>query len=158
MAACGRTNCLPSMRGACAMRLAWEASYDYLYDYLYVTADELPLTFARLMLDMAEFPPEWRQALLPDERPILVGYARADGMEKERVLKAMREIGFRILFVDVDAGVCANLLFSAADVLCILLAHPLRTHVTPGERALWIGQVLTGSLFIVLGLVVILSD
>ncbi|WP_454737805.1 B12-binding domain-containing radical SAM protein [Cupriavidus necator] len=84
---------------------AWSAGYDYLY----VTADELPLTFARLMLDMAEAPPEWWQQLEPDERPILVGYARADGMEKEHVLDAMRQIGFRILFVGVDAGASLSL-------------------------------------------------
>lgn len=74
------------------------------YDYLYVTADELPLTFARLLLDMAESPPDWWRALPPTQRPVLVGYARADGMEKEQVLRAMRDIGFRILFVGVDAG------------------------------------------------------
>ncbi len=54
-------------------------------------------------------------------------------------------------------GACANLLFSAADVLCISLAHPLRTRVTPSEWALRVGQVLAGSLFIVLGLIAILG-
>lgn len=61
------------------------------------------------MLDMAESPPQWWRELPPDERPILVGYARADGMEKEQVLKAMRRIGFRILFVGVDAGATRSL-------------------------------------------------
>lgn len=83
-----------------AIHNAWSAGYDYLY----VTADELPLTFARQMLDMANEPPEWWRELRPEERPILVGYARADGMEKEHVLKAMKQIGFKILFVGVDAG------------------------------------------------------
>ncbi|WP_233203014.1 B12-binding domain-containing radical SAM protein [Chitinimonas sp. BJB300] len=98
-------NELPAEQAWQAIHAAWSAGYDYLY----VTADELPLTFARLMLDMAEVPPPWWQALEPAERPILVGYARADGMEKEQVLKAMRHIGFRILFVGVDAGAALSL-------------------------------------------------
>jgi radical SAM superfamily enzyme YgiQ (UPF0313 family) len=98
-------NELPADHAWSAIRGAWEAGYDYLY----VTADELPLTFARLMLDMAESPPPWWRALSADARPVLVGYARADGMEKEQVLKAMREIGFRILFVGVDAGAARSL-------------------------------------------------
>ncbi|WP_116137617.1 B12-binding domain-containing radical SAM protein [Trinickia diaoshuihuensis] len=98
-------NELPAEQAWIAIRQAWEAGYDYLY----VTADELPLTFARLILDMAESPPAWWRALPPDSRPVLVGYARADGMEKEQVLKAMRHIGFRILFVGVDAGAARSL-------------------------------------------------
>lgn len=98
-------NELPADHAWIAIRHAWEAGYDYLY----VTADELPLTFARLMLDMAESPPQWWRALQPEERPVLVGYARADGMEKDQVLKAMRDIGFRILFVGVDAGAARSL-------------------------------------------------
>ncbi|RQS43262.1 radical SAM protein [Burkholderia sp. Bp8986] len=98
-------NELPAEHAWSAIHRAWEAGYDYLY----ITADELPLTFARLMLDMAEAPPAWWQALPPDERPVLVGYARADGMEKEKVLKAMHNIGFRILFVGVDAGAAPSL-------------------------------------------------
>ncbi|RKP45216.1 B12-binding domain-containing radical SAM protein [Trinickia fusca] len=98
-------NELPAVHAWQAIRAAWSAGYDYLY----VTADELPLTFSRLMLDMANTPPIWWQELEPDERPILVGYARADGMEKEHVLKAMRQIGFQILFVGVDAGASLSL-------------------------------------------------
>ncbi len=55
-------------------------------------------------------------------------------------------------------GACANLLFSAADVFCILLAHPLRARVTPAGQALRFGQPLSGALFIVLGLVAIFGD
>ncbi|RDU97329.1 LysE family translocator [Trinickia dinghuensis] len=55
-------------------------------------------------------------------------------------------------------GAGANLLFSAADVFCIALAHPLRTRLRPGGQVLRIGQLLAGALFIVLGLVAILSD
>ena len=93
-------NELPSEHAWSVIHAAWKAGYDYLY----VTADELPLTFARLMLAMAESPPDWWVSLPLDDRPVLVGYARADGMEREHVLQAMRDIGFRILFVGVDAG------------------------------------------------------
>ncbi|MGQ5523301.1 B12-binding domain-containing radical SAM protein [Chitinimonas sp. PSY-7] len=99
-------NELPATHAWQVIHQAWSAGYDYLY----VTADELPLTFARLLLDMAASPPKWWSDLEPSERPVLVGYARADGMEKEAVLKAMRQIGFRILFVGVDAGAELSLL------------------------------------------------
>lgn len=46
-------NVLPAEDAWRAIHHAWKAGYDYLY----VTADELPLTFARLILDMAESPP-----------------------------------------------------------------------------------------------------
>ncbi|PMS36500.1 radical SAM superfamily enzyme YgiQ (UPF0313 family) [Trinickia symbiotica] len=99
-------NELPGAHAWEAIRKAWLCGYDYLY----ITADELPLTFARLILDMARTPPAWWQSLAFEQRPVLVGYARADGMEKGHVLEAMREIGFRILFVGVDAGAPLSLL------------------------------------------------
>lgn len=99
-------NELPAERAWRVIHQAFEAGYDYLY----VTADELPLTFSRLLLDMAESPPPWWQSLRPEQRPVLVGYARTDGMEKEHVLQAMRHIGFRILFVGVDAGAARSLM------------------------------------------------
>lgn len=98
-------NELPAADAWRAIHQAWSAGYDYLY----VTADELPLTFASLMLEMAASPPDWWKGLEADERPILVGYARTDGMERVQVLEAMRTIGFRILFVGVDAGVALSL-------------------------------------------------
>jgi threonine/homoserine/homoserine lactone efflux protein len=55
-------------------------------------------------------------------------------------------------------GACANLLFSAADVFCILLAHPLRARMSSGGHALRIGQLLAGALFIVLGVIAIVCD
>jgi threonine/homoserine/homoserine lactone efflux protein len=55
-------------------------------------------------------------------------------------------------------GACANLLFSAADVFCILLAHPLRARVSPSGQALRIGQFLAGTLFVVLGVIAIIGD
>ena len=54
-------------------------------------------------------------------------------------------------------GACANLLFSAADVFCILLAHPVRARVSPSGQALRVGQLLAGSLFVVLGVMAIIS-
>lgn len=93
-------NALSAADSWCMIHQAWKAGYDDLY----ITADELPLTFARLMLDMAAEPPAWWREIPESARPMLVGYARADGMEKEHVLAAMRYIGFRILFIGVDAG------------------------------------------------------
>ena len=86
---------------------AWDAikaAHDNGYDYLYITADELPLTFGRLLLDMDKFKPKWWLDLPIHKRPMLVGYARADGMEKRNVMEAMANIGFKILFIGIDAG------------------------------------------------------
>ncbi|MGQ7245545.1 B12-binding domain-containing radical SAM protein [Salinicola sp. V024] len=86
---------------------AWNTikqAHDYGYDYLYVTADELPLTFARLLLDMAKNTPGWWLKTPVGSRPMLVGYARADGIQKKNVMSAMASIGFKILFVGIDAG------------------------------------------------------
>lgn len=91
---------------------AWDAiksAHDNGYDYLYITADELPLTFARLILNMDKFKPKWWLDLPPERRPMLVGYARADGMEKSNVMEAMSNIGFKILFVGIDAGAMKSL-------------------------------------------------
>lgn len=91
---------------------AWsaiKAACDNGYDYLYITADELPLTFGRLLLDMDKFKPKWWLDLPPHKRPMLVGYARADGMEKKNVMEAMANIGFKILFVGIDAGAMKSL-------------------------------------------------
>lgn len=54
-------------------------------------------------------------------------------------------------------GVCANLLFSLSDVICVLLAHPLRAGPMNGQRALKFGQWATGSLFIALGVAAIVG-
>tara|TARA_B100000700_G_scaffold15695_1_gene15479 strand:- start:27797 stop:28432 length:636 start_codon:yes stop_codon:yes gene_type:complete len=40
---------------------------------------------------------------------MLVGYARADGMEKRNVMEAMASIGFKVLFVGIDAGAIRSL-------------------------------------------------
>ncbi|WP_116137210.1 LysE family translocator [Trinickia diaoshuihuensis] len=55
-------------------------------------------------------------------------------------------------------GACANVLFSLSDVICIVLAHPLRTGIRPGGRAFRLGQLIAGVLFIVLGIVAIVGE
>jgi anaerobic magnesium-protoporphyrin IX monomethyl ester cyclase len=101
---------------------AWEvikAAHDSGYDYLYVTADELPLTFGRLLLNMDKYKPKWWVDLHENERPILVGYARADGMKKSHIMKSMSNIGFKILFIGIDAGSIKSLQ---------ALNKPLKSH------------------------------
>ncbi|WDD90437.1 LysE family translocator (plasmid) [Burkholderia sp. FERM BP-3421] len=90
-------------------------------------------------------------------------------IEASNPKSALFYFSFLLQFTDPDAsiglgwqlfllGACANLLFSAADVFCILLAHPLRARVSPGGHALRIGQFLAGTLFVVLGAIAIVSD
>ncbi|MBT0571676.1 LysE family translocator [Curvibacter sp. CHRR-16] len=64
------------------------------------------------------------------------------------------ELGWQLFLL----GSCANLLFSVADVCCILLAHPLHSRVTSGSRTLRICQLFAGMLFIVLGAIAIVGD
>jgi radical SAM superfamily enzyme YgiQ (UPF0313 family) len=79
------------------------------YDYLYLTADELPLTFGRLLRDMSARPPRWWSELAEDEQPVLVGYARADGLSDERAAANLRSLGIRQLMVGLDAGTAVSL-------------------------------------------------
>ncbi|KVT87415.1 lysine transporter LysE [Burkholderia ubonensis] len=90
-------------------------------------------------------------------------------IEASNPKSALFYFSFLLQFTDPDAslglgwqlfllGACANVLFSAADVFCILLAHPLRARMSPGGQALRIGQFLAGTLFIVLGVCAIVSD
>jgi radical SAM superfamily enzyme YgiQ (UPF0313 family) len=79
------------------------------YDYLYLTADELPLTFGRLLREMVASPPRWWAELPEDERPVMVGYARADGLSDERHAATLRALGVRQLMVGLDAGTAVSL-------------------------------------------------
>ncbi|GAA2987161.1 B12-binding domain-containing radical SAM protein [Actinokineospora diospyrosa] len=79
------------------------------YDYLYLTADELPLTFGRLLREMVASPPPWWTALSEDDRPVMVGYARADGLSDERHATTLRALGVRQLMVGLDAGTAISL-------------------------------------------------
>ncbi|MFJ2702855.1 B12-binding domain-containing radical SAM protein [Streptomyces sp. NPDC087428] len=91
---------------------AWEvirAAHSSGYDYLYLTADELPLTFGRLLREMAAEPPRWWADLPEDDRPVMVGYARADGLSDERHAATLRALGVRQLMVGLDAGTPVSL-------------------------------------------------
>ncbi len=79
------------------------------YDYLYITADELPLTFGRLLADMANAPPPWWAERYEAERPVMVGYARADGLSNERNAANLRALNIRQLMVGLDAGTALSL-------------------------------------------------
>jgi radical SAM superfamily enzyme YgiQ (UPF0313 family) len=88
-----------------AVAMAWEAGYDYLY----ITADELPLTFASLLAGMNSAKPQWWRSLRIDERPMLVGYARADGIADERRTQLLVDLGIRQVMIGMDAGSAISL-------------------------------------------------
>jgi anaerobic magnesium-protoporphyrin IX monomethyl ester cyclase len=73
------------------------------YDYLSVTADELPLTFGSLLRQMVQTRPAWWTAG-ESERPLLAGYARADGLASPRHAAMLRDLNIRYLMVGLDAG------------------------------------------------------
>ncbi|MFJ6769387.1 hypothetical protein ACIQOV_00150 [Kitasatospora sp. NPDC091257] len=83
-----------------AIEAAWNAGYDYHY----LTADELPLTFAQLLTGMAADAPAWWSALAEDERPLLVGYGRADGIADPRKTALLTSLGVRQIMIGMDAG------------------------------------------------------
>ncbi|MFF4402280.1 B12-binding domain-containing radical SAM protein [Streptomyces sp. NPDC001480] len=83
-----------------AMEGAWRNGYDYLY----LTADELPLTFATLLSGMSRSAPHWWSALPEDERPVLVGYGRADGIADARRTALLTSLGIRQIMIGMDAG------------------------------------------------------
>lgn len=83
-----------------AVENAWAAGYDYLY----LTADELPLTFAQLLTGMSSTIPAWWSALAPDERPMMVGYGRADGIADPRRTALLTSLGVRQIMIGMDAG------------------------------------------------------
>src|SRR5215469_5735761 len=74
------------------------------YDYLSLTADELPLTFGPLLREMGRTSPSWWREIPERERPVLGGYARADGLSSPRHAATLRELGVRYLMVGFDAG------------------------------------------------------
>ncbi|MFC3891133.1 B12-binding domain-containing radical SAM protein [Lentzea rhizosphaerae] len=104
------------------------------YDYLYLTADELPLTFGRLLREMVAAPPPWWSGLPEDERPVMVGYARADGLSDERHASNLRALGVRQLMVGLDAGTAISLhamkkpLASIRDVNSVYRAEKMFDH------------------------------
>lgn len=85
---------------------AWariHAAYNAGFDYLYVTADELSQTFQHFLSAMESARPEWSHGLFENGQALLVGYARADGLANRRVVKTLRNIGFRLLMVGFDS-------------------------------------------------------
>jgi anaerobic magnesium-protoporphyrin IX monomethyl ester cyclase len=88
-------------------QIAWNVIHSALhngFDYLYITADELPLTFDSLLAGMAGSQPDWWRSLSRDERPLLVGYARADGIADARKTCRLVELGIRQVMIGMDAG------------------------------------------------------
>jgi anaerobic magnesium-protoporphyrin IX monomethyl ester cyclase len=79
------------------------------YDYLSLTADELPLTFGSLLREMRAAAPAWWRDIPERERPVLGGYARADGLSSPRHAATLRELGIRYLMVGFDAGSAISL-------------------------------------------------
>lgn len=67
--------------------------------------------------------------------------------------EASMAVGWQLLLL----GALANLLFSVADVICVFIAWPLRQRMQPGGQGYRWAQVVAGSLFIVLGVVALVS-
>ena len=87
---------------------SWEIirnAFEQGYNYLFVTADELPSTFWPLVRDMARQMPDWYLALPKSQRPRMMGYARADAFRenfRERMDVLMNTLGFDHFFVGLD--------------------------------------------------------
>jgi len=86
---------------------AWaivENAYRQGYNYLYVTADELPLTFWPLLSRMASSIPEWYADIKPKQRPRFFGYARAEAfaLKPERIDSMISDLNFDHFFIGFD--------------------------------------------------------
>lgn len=87
---------------------AWEIIRNAVahgYNYLFVTADELPSTFWSLLRTMADQMPAWYRELKPADRPRMMCYARADAFRErveERIDLLMNTLGFDHFFVGLD--------------------------------------------------------
>lgn len=80
-------------------------AFSHGYNYLFVTADELPLTFWPLLQAMAERMPDWYVRLPRPERPRLMCYARSDAFRetmRERIDLLMDRLGCDHFFVGLD--------------------------------------------------------
>lgn len=83
-----------------AIERAWHGGYDYLY----LTADELPLTFGPLLTEMSRNKPQWWRGLSEADRPMMVGYARADGIADPRKTRLLVGLGIRQVMIGMDAS------------------------------------------------------
>jgi hypothetical protein len=87
---------------------AWEIirnAFEHGYNYLFVTADELPSTFWSLLRSMADQMPAWYLSLKPADRPRMMGYARADAFRErvhDRIDLLMNTLGYDHFFVGLD--------------------------------------------------------
>jgi len=62
------------------------------------------LTFNALLKSMRDEKPSRWTAVPDDERPVIVGYARADGIADEARAQILRDIGVRQVMIGMDAG------------------------------------------------------
>jgi radical SAM superfamily enzyme YgiQ (UPF0313 family) len=93
-------------------REAWDTiahAFGSGYEFLSLTADELPLTFGALLREMAAGPPSWWRDLSEHDRPVFGGYARADGLSNPRHAATLRALNIRYLMVGLDAGSATSL-------------------------------------------------
>ena len=87
---------------------AWDIirnAFEHGYNYLFVTADELPSTFWSLVREMADQMPDWYRSLQPADRPRMMCYARADAFREhalDRIDLLMGTLGFDQFFVGLD--------------------------------------------------------
>jgi len=94
---------------------AWDIirnAYDHGYNYLFVTADELPSTFWPLLRHMADQMPDWYLRLKPADRPRMMGYARADAFRdkmRTRIDLLMNTLGYDHFFVGLDGFTSGSL-------------------------------------------------
>ncbi len=99
-------------RNANTAKDAWkqlETAYQHNYGYFYITADELPLTFRQLLKQMHENIPAWWKNIPKEKKPIMMGYARADGLTHE-TSRLLKELGFKIIMIGLDAGTPLSLI------------------------------------------------
>ncbi|MCB0410422.1 MAG: cobalamin-dependent protein, partial [Flavobacteriales bacterium] len=86
---------------------AWsfiEKTFRNGYDVIFITADELLLTFYSLLIDMRNNMPDWFKALSEFEKPLLIAYVRVEGLCNERNVKLLYDLGVRIVYLGIDAG------------------------------------------------------
>jgi len=107
--ACDFCGIIPGSRAILPQKAdrAWaiiKNAYDQGYNYFYVTADELPLTFWGLLKEMVDLMPEWYKNLPDSQKPKMFGYARAEGFNTQtRKLDVIIDIlGFDHFFIGFD--------------------------------------------------------
>jgi anaerobic magnesium-protoporphyrin IX monomethyl ester cyclase len=86
---------------------AWlilENCFNSGFNYFYVTADELPLTFWPTLREMALHKPQWLTELPEAERPQMFGYTRAEAFVRtpERIDTLVDELRFNHFFIGFD--------------------------------------------------------